>query len=303
MLPTPTAGFPPTRKQDQTSTHLNPSRQFHCPQHLKAQTNKPQLLFTHPTSPLKSPPTKNTQNRQHTQKLQGKTQQTSNEKHKESQPPYFLEKKPVSCLKTSHPPKENTSSTPPLRCSEEVQATDFAFAALLRDGRCVSWGDEDFGGSCSPAVQVGWEDILGLQKYHFTFFLVQIWGFLEWKPQFFHFLLGVPLVLLELLDKDSNNSYICYIYFMLITGLFLGLAGIFPAFAAPRRSSPRCSRSNRRARPSQRWRAMARWSPGDIPSSVSRFWLQSFFFCFFNGFFVFFWFLGIFWSQHFLRPS
>ena len=39
-----------------------------------------------------------------------------------------------------------------LRNTQQIQATDCAFAAILADGSVVAWGDPDKGGDCS-AVQ------------------------------------------------------------------------------------------------------------------------------------------------------
>ena len=39
-----------------------------------------------------------------------------------------------------------------LRNVQQIQATDYAFAAILADGSMVAWGDPDRGGDCSAVT-------------------------------------------------------------------------------------------------------------------------------------------------------
>ena len=55
-----------------------------------------------------------------------------------------------------------------LKQVQQIQATDFAFAAILEDGSVVTWGNADLGGD-SSAVQHQLKQVQGIQACCFAF--------------------------------------------------------------------------------------------------------------------------------------
>jgi len=67
-----------------------------------------------------------------------------------------------------------------LKNVQQIQATDWAFAAVLDDGSVVTWGDPDVGGD-SSAVQRQLKNVQQIQATRGAFAAIRICRHLGWR--------------------------------------------------------------------------------------------------------------------------